>query len=134
MSAMHRHGVWDKLGIAASFACLVHCLAMPVLIPLLPMLLVVPHTDIHSLLLVPVILLTGLGIVPGYLHHRARWVLFTALAGVALCSIAILAEALFHVHDLDMPLTVSGGVLLISAHIGNLRLRRSVRCDDTCAA
>lgn len=137
MSSLHHHAhrtLWDKLGIAASTVCLVHCLALPLLIPLLPALALVGHGELHSLMLLPLVALTGLAIVPGYLRHRAKPVLGTALAGMAACLAAVLAEALFHVHEFDQPLTVTGSLLLVTAHLMNLRRARQPACGDGCAA
>ncbi|MCL2656655.1 MAG: MerC domain-containing protein [Betaproteobacteria bacterium] len=129
MNAQHRHnGWWDKLGITASLLCLVHCLALPVLIPLLPMLALMGHTEVHGLFLIPIISLTGLGILPGFLRHRSRPMLAAAAVGVSLCSAAVGAEALFGLHALDTPLTIAGGLSLISAHLINLRLSRAQAC------
>ena len=120
----HTHGRWDKLGIFASGLCLVHCLALPLLLPLLPALALIPHSGMHALLLIPVIALSALAVVPGYRHHRSRRVVGLAAAGVLLCSTAVLAEALFGLEGWDMPLTVAGGMLLVSGHLSNLRLSR----------
>lgn len=136
MSAHHGHdhaprGTWDKLGIFASAACLVHCLALPLLIPLLPALALVPHTGVHALLLIPIVSLSLLALLPGYRRHRSRFVGVAALAGIALCSVAVGAEALFHIESLDLPFTVAGGLLLVSAHLANLR---QMRARQLCAA
>lgn len=130
---VHR-SVWDKLGIATSVACLIHCLAVPLLLPLLPMLALMKHTQVHGLLLVPIVALSGLGLLPGYIRHRAHRVLVFAGVGITLCSVAVVAEAWFDIHWLDAPLTVMGGVLLISAHVANLRRIRQARCGEACAA
>lgn len=133
--ASHKHfGLWDKLGIATSAVCLIHCLALPVLLPLLPMLALMKHTDVHGALLVPIVGLSGLGVLPGYLRHRARRVVLFALAGIALCAAAVGVEVLFDWHALDAPLTVCGGLMLISAHIANLRLTRRSVCSGSGAA
>ncbi|GAA5175440.1 hypothetical protein GCM10025771_07590 [Niveibacterium umoris] len=139
MSAHHGHdhpprSAWDKLGIFASAACLVHCLALPLLIPLLPALALIPHTGVHALLLVPVVLLSLLALLPGYRRHRSRYVGVAAIAGVSLCSIAVGAEALFHIESLDVPFTVAGGLLLVSAHWVNLRRMRSQTDLQACPA
>ena len=127
-------GTWDKLGIFASAACLVHCLALPLLIPLLPALALVPHTGVHALLLLPIIGLSLLALLPGYRRHRSRFVGAAALAGITLCTIAVGAEALFHIESLDVPFTVVGGMLLVGAHIANLRRMRTQTCLSGCAA
>ncbi len=142
MSAHDLHGhhghthlprsTWDKLGIFASAACLVHCLALPLLIPLLPVLALVPHTGVHALLLVPIVGLSLLALLPGYRRHRSRFVGVAALAGIALCSIAVGAEAMLHIETLDVPFTVAGGLLLVGAHVVNLRRMRTQTCPSRC--
>lgn len=128
----HRHSPWlDKLGISASVLCLIHCLALPVLIPLVPTLGLFGHDEVHLMLLAPIVALAGFGILPGYLRHRSYAVLFAAMIGVLLCSAAVGAEVFFGLHSLDVPLTIAGGLCLAGAHLTNLRLSRSQACIQT---
>lgn len=131
-SHSHRHHPWlDRLGISASVLCLIHCLALPVLIPLVPVFGLFGHDEVHLIMLVPIVAAAGFGILPGFLRHRSRRVLFAAMAGVLLCSAAVGAEAFFGLHVLDVPLTVAGGMCLVGAHLSNLRLNRTRACMQT---
>jgi len=133
MSVAHNHDhshhpAWlDKLGVTASVLCLIHCLALPLLIPLVPILGLMGHDEVHTLLLFPIVGLAGFGILPGFLRHRSMTVLLAAIAGVLLCSAAVGAEVFFGLHALDVPLTVAGGFCLVGAHLTNLRLTRAAR-------
>lgn len=136
MSPFHRHlgrRGWDRLGIFASAACLVHCLALPLLIPLLPMLALVPHGAVHVALLLPIVAISLLAVIPGFRQHRARRVPVLALLGVCLCTAAVLADSVFGIEALDAPLTATGGLSLVSAHLLNIHLARRRNCDR-CAA
>jgi len=133
--AHHEHGEncrWDRLGMFASAACLIHCLALPLLIPVIPLLALIPHGGVHLLLIIPVIALSLLAFIPGFRRHRSLDVIALALGGVSLCSAAVIAETFFGIESLDVPLTVAGGLLLVSAHA--LNLRRTRRWAQACAA
>ncbi len=128
----HRHPAWlDKLGVSASVLCLIHCLALPILIPLVPALGLMGHDEVHTLLLIPIVTLAGFGILPGFLRHRSHFVLFAAMTGIVLCATAVGAEVFFDLHALDMPLSVAGGLCLASAHLTNLRLTHGRACVRT---
>ena len=118
--------LWDRLGLVASGACLVHCLAVPVLVPLLPLAAGVAKAgSVHETLLVALALLALAAFIPGYRSHRRWAVVMIGAGGVLLLLSAVLAADLWHHAALDTPLTVAGGALLVGAHWFNLRLCRA---------
>lgn len=134
-SHVHQHGgLWDRLGVLASFACLIHCLALPLLLPLLPALALVPHGGVHIALLLPIVGLSLLAIVPGYRCHGLLRVVVLAGIGVTLCTAAVVAETAFGIESLDVPLTAAGGLMLVSAHLINLHHTRRHKAAASCAA
>ena len=120
--------VWDSIAIGASFTCLVHCLALPVLIALLPAwsaFLDVPESfHLWILLLAAPISLTVLVRAasgkPGYPP------LLFGIAGLALMALGLLVEG----EVLEAMVTSIGAALLAFGHILNWRARRP--CPD-CA-
>jgi hypothetical protein len=113
----------DRLGMAISSACLIHCLALPLLSAALPFLSVtLPGEEwVHRLLLGMAIPVTGLALLRGWQRHRAAG---PALAGII--GLAIIAFALF-VEDeaIEAILTVTGGLIVVGAHLGNWRANHS---------
>ena len=123
---------FDRVGIAASAVCLVHCLLLPLLVPLLPLLAgVAGAEDVHEGLLVFLTFCALLAFVPGYRAHRALSVLLFGGLGVVLLVGGALAHEWTELAAFDTPLTVLGGVVLIATHWVNLRL---CRCCPVCRA
>ncbi|MEM9419674.1 MAG: MerC domain-containing protein [Planctomycetota bacterium] len=79
---------WDRLGIFASVACVVHCLAAPLLLLFLPVLGAWwSHPAAHVVLAALVLPLAGFVVVRGYRKHRRR----VALVALVLGCVFILA-------------------------------------------
>ncbi len=111
----------DRSAIALSTLCLIHCLALPILISLLPWLswLETHESMVHRWLLAFIAPLSLWALSRGCAHH-GRWpVLFGGLLAVAALVGAIALEPL--VPAMELPLTVIGSAILISSHIYNLR-------------
>ena len=73
----------DRIGIAASVLCAIHCALAPVLLLALPTLgKVWAHPSSHILVALFVVPLAALSIRKGYLIHGKRWVLITAYIGI----------------------------------------------------
>ena len=122
--------VWDSIAIGASFTCLVHCLALPMLIALLPAwskFLDVPES-FHLWVLVlaaPVsltVLLRAARGKPGYPPLRI------GIAGLAIMALGLLVEG----EVLEAIVTSIGASLLACGHILNWRARRP--CPDCTGA
>lgn len=78
----------DRIGITASLACAVHCLAAPFLLLLLPAAgSAWSHPAVHWVMAVLVLPLALWVIYRGYLKHRKTWTLVAAGAGSA-CIVA----------------------------------------------
>lgn len=119
----------DKIAVALSGICLVHCLALPVLIMLFPLLgaTLIDHETFHQLILVVVLPTSVIALGMGYRRHRSnRVAVLGALGAGALIAAAFALHAL-HAEHLERWVTVAGGVLLAIAHIGNFRLCRQMR-------
>lgn len=111
----------DGLAIGVSFACLVHCLALPLLIAALPawsVWLDLPET-VHLCMLLfaaPLSLTVLLRAAKRGAGYRSLWL---GLAGLAVMGLGLLAE-----HGVPEAVITSGGALLLAtAHILNWRGR-----------
>ncbi|MDE0398990.1 MAG: MerC domain-containing protein [Candidatus Poribacteria bacterium] len=110
----------DTTGACLSFACAVHCLAMPLLVAVLPLIglgfLVGERAEL-VIIICAVALATG-SLAWGVRHHRS-WrvflILVVALAFIATAQTTVEGtfEVIFH---------SVGGVLLASAHLANRHL------------
>ena len=115
----------EGLAVGATLACLVHCIALPVIIALLPAVATVvpiPET-FHILALVFAVPATGGALYIGYRHHRLAAPLLIGSAGLLLLALGVLH---WGETPLEAPVTIFGSLLIGGAHVANWRLRRTV--------
>tara|TARA_B100000678_G_scaffold203919_1_gene171684 strand:- start:6424 stop:6825 length:402 start_codon:yes stop_codon:yes gene_type:complete len=117
---------FDWVGISLSGLCLVHCLFLPVVLAVLPLLALAPLPEwlhdtewLHAFLLVPVVLVSGPALLAGARKDR-RIAVFAALAFTALFT-ALLMESEWG----ERGLTVTGALFLVRAHWLNLKSRHT---------
>lgn len=129
----HTHLV-DKLGIALSALCAVHCALLPLAVLLFPMLAPATQaeTPVHIAFALLLVFLTFMAFARGYRQHRRKDIVVLAALGLTLVTGALLApgkheETLFSV---EAVLTTLGGFLLITGHVLNLR---SMSCCGSCS-
>jgi hypothetical protein len=122
----------DVVGASASFLCAAHCAAMPLLVPLLPV-LGLEFLASHAFDLVFVagaILLGGFAVARGLRHHRDRGV----AVGFGLASLLLVLGVVVghegHAHELIL---VAGGLAMGWTHLRNLALLRRHRCAPSAA-
>ena len=131
--------VSDIVGIGLSLLCLVHCLALPVLIAFAPAILRgLPGDDItHRSLAVLIGFVGFLAFRSGYKVHRRRWVLAAFITGLLMVSIAAaLGDEVLTGYG-ESAVTVCGGLLLVTAHLVNHSFCRSClvrRCGPACTS
>ena len=118
---------WDRLGIALSVVCLVHCLLLPFAVAAIPLLAApwLESNGVHiamAVLLLPVALLA---VIPGLRVHGRKSVAAAMLAGLSLISTAAFAGEALLTREWEIGLTVLGGAILVCAHAVNLLLCRT---------
>lgn len=118
----------DYAGMAASALCLVHCLAMPLLLAAFPLLgLGEEHHALHDALLLGVTVPVLLALVPGYLKHRDPVALSLGVAGLVcfLAAVFVLGPQVGEVAETVG--AVVSSVLLLGAHLRNHRYCKDCR-------
>ncbi|MCX2975953.1 MerC domain-containing protein [Candidatus Marimicrobium litorale] len=122
----------DKASIGLSFLCLLHCLALPLLVVLLPSFVALGLEDerFHIWLVVMVIPLSTFALTLGCTRHRRLSVLLTGAIGLLfLCMAPLLG------HDLvgefgERLITLVGSVLIAASHVKNsLLCRQEATCE-----
>lgn len=116
----------DRAAIILSMLCLVHCLALPIAISLLPAathLLDVPE-EVHALLFLVAAPISAYAIAAGYRKHG--FLLPALIAAAALGLIGLGAFGGLSVL-LETGVSVVGSLLLVAAHVVNLRASTSPR-------
>lgn len=112
----------EKVAIGASFLCLIHCLALPLIIaaiPLLSRLLAIPES-FHLMMLTIAVPSSSIALIMGRTRHGRFWPMIVGMVGLLFLTIAALC---FELTTLELPVTVAGSLGLAAAHVANWRLR-----------
>jgi hypothetical protein len=117
----------DMLGIGLSLTCLIHCLALPLLILFAPALgtwIAMPEW-VHAAILMLALPAATLAMKDGWRRHRRVMPLALAAAGVGLLAAGLAAHegwaALTDPETSDRLLTSIGALTLVLAHLLNWR-------------
>ena len=119
----------DKTAIALSFVCVLHCIALPIILIILPSvasILAFDDESFHLWLTFAVIPISLFAIIFGYIHHRRAGVFLVSAIGMLI----LITSAIF-AHDLmgekmEVFATLFGSALIAVGHIKNFRLRRGL--------
>lgn len=112
-------GYADAAGIFASILCLIHCLALPLVLAMLPALGWAEDEWLHELLVGVAMVATLLALVPGFATHRRVSVLLMGIGGLACLAAAVFLVGPHFGEVAETALTVAGAVLLCAAHLRN---------------
>ena len=113
--------VWDRVGIALSSACVVHCIAVAFLPLLFPALEAYTHkTWIHMMVAVVIMLTSPLAFIPGWKKHGLTWIIGTAICGLFLILSSIILENHFS-DQITHLISIGGSFMLVFAHVKNLQ-------------
>ena len=123
-------GSFDNLGMAASTICLIHCLLMPFLITMLPIVgwQCLESKHAHHILAAFVFAFAVFAIVPGYLKHRRTSILLSTVFGLSLVLAATFVCGCILAESLELPMITAGNLILVATHWQN---RRLTACDHS---
>lgn len=113
---------FDGLAVGASVLCLIHCLALPIVIAALPAL--AARLDLgegfHLAVLAFALPVSAVALGEGWRRHRGLTPLFVGAAGLVLLAAGLAFEEWVAV---ETGVTVAGSLLLAGAHVANWRGR-----------
>jgi MerC mercury resistance protein len=112
-------GAADAAGIFASALCLLHCLAMPLVLAALPAMGWAGHDHAHEVLIGVALAAALLSLGPGYLAHRRRAVPLLGGAGLACLAAALFVVGPRYGHGAEALASIAGALLLLAAHLRN---------------
>jgi len=114
----------EGIAVGATIACLVHCLALPLLFALVPVIsAVLPIPEhFHVIALGLAIPATGGALFAGYRRHRLAAPLIAGTAGLVLLT---LGATHWEATPSETPVTVLGSLCIAAAHLANWRYRRA---------
>src|SRR5579883_2418019 len=101
---------FDNLGMLASITCIVHCMAMPLILSSLPLigLRFLEDDWTHKVLAGFVLVFALLAFIPGYRRHRKLSILIPASIGIAVVLFATFACEKFMGKAWEVPLISVG--------------------------
>jgi hypothetical protein len=139
--------ICDYSGIALSWACMVHCVLLPFAIPVLPALEIFAEDHTHQYLALVILFVGAIAFQRGYQKHHNKIVFLLGLLGIALLFFAlripvetVLESSSSHGHShehneasllflsRESLVTIFGSIILVYAHIQNIRLSRRSCC------
>lgn len=125
--------VLDRIGIWVSSICALHCLFLPLLLPIAPLIASSVFAEVwfERLILTFSILVGFAALFVGFhKYHRQLYPLYS----LALGALIYWNKDIFG-HQYE-PFTIAiGALLIIAAHVTNLRLCKSCKkCDDECGS
>ncbi|UTW59920.1 MerC domain-containing protein [Kordiimonas sp. SCSIO 12603] len=123
--------VMDRIAMAASGLCVVHCILTPILIAVLPAIAVYAEInhDIELLLIGVMLPLSAFALFRGYKCHCSMQPTVNAAGGVALL---LLAQLVLESETGELIASVAGGLALITAHIINIKAGRHCASGSAC--
>ena len=112
--------LWDRLGTGLSLLCAVHCVLLPVALPVLATTGAtwLSHASVHGWMAVFIVPVSLLAALPAWRQRRRPGVLMLFGLGVLLVLGALAAEPLVGATGHTV-LTLLGGVLLVAGHVRN---------------
>jgi hypothetical protein len=113
---------WDRLGIAFSSVCVVHCIAVAFLPLLFPALSVYTHQPwVHIVVGITILFTSPLAFIPGYRKHGLSWIMSVAMFGLLLIVTGMFMENAELDEQLSHGVSIVGSLILVFAHAKNLQ-------------
>src|SRR5882757_3461763 len=122
-------GRLDSLGVLLSGICIVHCVALPLLLVALPFLggSILGGHGFHEWLLLAVLPVSLVALGFGYRRHHDSHVLWLGGVGLALLAFATYGHPLFGLSEgWERVISIVGGVIHAAGHILNFRRTRAL--------
>jgi hypothetical protein len=121
--------LFDRIGIVLSGLCVVHCVALPLVLPFVTTVAAFAHSEwTHlalALLIVPTVAFSAWS---GYQQHKEASVIWLLGAGTVFVLLAMFAGTYFASELLEAGITTAGSALLIAGHWRNHTYR--ALCSD----
>ena len=119
----------DGAAVGLSALCLIHCLALPLLVAGLPFLAQFSEGHLHAQMLVVVLPLSTIALGLGYRHHRSKLIVLAGAFGMLTLFVgATLAHARWGLAA-DRSFTITGALVLATAHFYNSVRTRERKAD-----
>ena len=124
-------GTLDSIAVFCSALCIIHCVALPIFLTILPAinLYFLDHQTFHLILLVVVLPVSILALSLGCKRHRDALTIIAGVAGLfMITTVAIFGHTLINQTD-EKFVTSFGSLVLACAHIRNYQICRKSNCS-----
>jgi len=125
MANHHRLG---KLSVIASAVCLIHCIALPLLLPILPLIGMsfLSSEKVEIWIMIGVLFAAGASLLIGFFKYHQK--LFPVYLFAVSAVLMIYSRTLQH--DMGHFVLAAGAIFMTMAHIANIRLCKTCpTCD-----
>ncbi len=120
----------DGAAVALSALCLIHCLALPLIVAGVPFLAQFAEGHLHAQMLVIVLPLSIVALALGFRRHRSLRIIAAGVAGMAALVIGATVAHTYLGLMADRLFTIFGALVLATAHFFNSY--RSKLASSTC--
>ena len=132
---------FDRFAIALSSICAIHCIALPVVASLIPLLTTsIPHDNalheflFHQFILIFILPISIFALAAGYRCHKKITPIFIGTIGLIILSVvALFAENLISQQVIsgsgETILTIFGGIIHAAGHISNVLATKTHRTN-----
>ncbi|HSG66769.1 MAG TPA: MerC domain-containing protein [Gammaproteobacteria bacterium] len=124
----------DRIAISLSAICIVHCLAVPLVVVVLPIaaLSLGDESHFHALMLWLVVPVSIIGLIMGYRVHERAMIVALGIVGVVIVSVAAVQGHAQWPVLIEVFVSVFGSLLLAAAHWLNFVLVRKLHVHHHC--
>lgn len=126
-----KRGYLDTIAVILSGVCMLHCLALPIALTLLPIvnITLISETAFHLILLLFIVPVSIIALAIGCRQHKDKITLVLGTIGLGiLIFTALFGHGLFGLTG-ERIVTSFGGIILACAHIQNYRCCRRHDCN-----
>lgn len=122
----------DTAGVVASTICMIHCLSMPFLMAIFPLVAaeLFEAEWIHQVLGFFVLSTCLMAFVPGYLRHRDKRLIYIGVVGVGLVFLGTLVIRHSMGEIGEIVFMTLGNTVLVFGHILNFKLSGKTHCKN----
>ncbi len=122
-------GFMDIAGVLASTLCTIHCVLMPIIMVLLPVIAkpLMQHDFVHVGLAGFVLTFCLMAYVPGYLKHHDKRLIWIGISGVSCVFFATFVARQWG-EIVEASIITAGNTILIFGHLLNRKLLAHLRC------
>ena len=121
----------DGAAVLLSALCMLHCLALPLMVAGLPLLAQFSESHLHLQMLVIIVPLSVIALGLGFRHHRITGVLWLGFAGLMFLFFGATVAHEVYGEAVDRVATILGSVILAVAHYINFKGTRAPMPEGT---